>query len=60
MRPTGQTLVDFAFSLVLIVAAAMLLNGAGNRLVAWIFAPRPAKAPAHIAQDDEETLPNAG
>lgn len=45
VRPTGNSALDFGISLVLIVVAAWLLNLAGNRLVAWIFAAKPA-APA--------------
>lgn len=56
VRPTGHTLVDFALSLVLIVVVAIVLNHAGNRLVAWIFAPRAAPAPPKAQPDDEETL----
>lgn len=57
VHPTGHTLIDFGFSLAVIVAAALLLNHAGNRLVAWIFAPRAVRAP--VVQEDDETLANA-
>ncbi len=45
IRPTAISPVDFALSLVLIVAAAFALNFAGNRLVAWIFADRRPALP---------------
>ncbi|MDB5747511.1 MAG: hypothetical protein JWP72_2359 [Massilia sp.] len=69
VHPTGVSAVDFAISLALIVACAMLLNSAGNRLVEWVFTPKQAPAPvaaaAHsvapaVVEDEEEkeTIPH--
>lgn len=54
VRPTGHSMLDFGISLVLITGVAMLLNSAGNQLVAWIFATKPAVAPAK--DKDDETV----
>ncbi|THC39779.1 acyltransferase family protein [Massilia sp. Mn16-1_5] len=59
VRPTGHTLVDFALSLVLIVAAAIVLNHAGNRLVARIFAPRAAPVPVQTQREDDDAMAGA-
>lgn len=49
IRPTGIELADFAISLAFIVCVAMLLNIAGNKLVARIFDKKPADpAPAAL------------
>lgn len=41
IHPTGNGIIDFIISLVWIVAAAIVLNRAGNYLVAWLFKKRP-------------------
>jgi hypothetical protein len=43
VHPSGKPIVDFLISLVVIVAAAVVLNRAGNYLVARIFSDIPAK-----------------
>lgn len=60
INPTGNRVVDFVISLSLIILAALLLNRAGNNLVAWVFKKRTAKvfAPA-IDQEDDEQLGTA-
>lgn len=58
VRPSGVSVLDFAFSLVLIVAAAWLLNHAGNRLVGWLFASKPSRAVA-AREDEDEAIAGA-
>ena len=49
IRPSGNELADFAISLVFIVCVALLLNIAGNKLVARILDKKPAHpAPASL------------
>lgn len=44
IRPTGVSVVDFLISLGLILAVAMILNTAGNKVVGWVFQARPLRA----------------
>ncbi len=42
-RPTGNGVIDFLISLIIIVGAAFLLNRLGNRLAAWLFKTNAVK-----------------
>ncbi|WP_020652677.1 acyltransferase family protein [Massilia niastensis] len=44
IRPTGNPIVDFVLSLGLILAVAMILNTAGNKIVGWMFQAKPLRA----------------
>ena len=44
VHPAGNPLIDFLISVVVIVAAALVLNRAGNYLVARIFTRKPDQA----------------
>lgn len=58
VRPTGISVLDFTISLGLIIPVAMVLNIAGNRLVAWIFDRTAARAPrAAVEAEGEATSP---
>jgi hypothetical protein len=37
VKPTGNTVVDFAISMAIILPTAMLLNKVGNKVVAYVF-----------------------
>jgi len=41
IHPTGNSVMDFTFSLVIVVVAAIVLNRAGNTVVGWIFKKKP-------------------
>jgi hypothetical protein len=41
VHPAGNQIIDFLISLVVIVAAALVLNRAGNYLVARVFRSKP-------------------
>ncbi|QOL50936.1 acyltransferase family protein [Massilia litorea] len=57
VHPSGNPIIDFLLSLVVIVAAAIVLNRAGNYLVARIFKNKPDKlVTAAVAQEGDGHL----
>lgn len=57
-HPTGNSVLDFTISVLVIAAVSYLLNRAGNQLIGWIFQKKPiAHAPAE--DEDDERLESA-
>lgn len=60
IHPTGNSVVDFMISLVLIVIAAILLSRAGNNLITLVFRKASVKpAAVAVAHQDDEHLEGA-
>ena len=56
IEPTGNRVVDFIITLIVIVIAALVLKRAGDHLVACVFKKTPAKRIAVVIENNDEHL----